>query len=47
MDGTSQTTDIVDQTQLVELLQSVFGLTLPGATELEGIDQYLKPAATL
>jgi hypothetical protein len=47
-DGTSETSDILDKAKLVELLDSVFGLTLPAAvTEFEGFDRYLKQAATL
>jgi len=48
-DGTSETSDILDKAKLVELLDSVFGLTLPAAvTEFEGFDRYLKqPVATL
>eukprot|EP01043_Picozoa_sp_COSAG02_P013863 COSAG02_NODE_561_length_20308_cov_42.799495_8_plen_64_part_00 len=45
-DGTSETSDILDKAQLVELLESVFGLALP--LDLDGIDRYLEPAvATL
>lgn len=42
-DGTSETSSISDKAQLLELLESVFGLTLP--LDLDGIDRYLKPAA--
>ena len=46
-DGTNETSEILDKAQLVKLLDSVFGLTLP--TELDGIDRYLPmpTAATL
>lgn len=42
-DGTSETSDILNKDQLVELLESVFGLTLP--MEVDGIDRFLAPAA--